>query len=116
MCAVGLPKLRFFTFPVINFECGVMMRCLSKVSIRVERTAIFLTMPEYSPTSIQSPSFIGRSINRTMSLVKFSTTDCRPKPSPTDKRTGEEGELGQVEPGGGQGEGRRQDNPDVADS
>ena len=57
---------------------------MSKVSIRVERTEMSLTKPWVPPTSIQSPSLIGRSISRMIPETKFCTMFCRPKPMPTD--------------------------------
>ena len=68
----------------MRFEFGTTIWVRSKVWICVARTAIFFTTPCWPPTSIQSPTAMGRSTSRMMPETKFDTTCCMPKPMPTD--------------------------------
>ena len=82
---VRLKCVQLVTRPEIRSEFGTMTSDRSKVWIRVERTEMDFTMPCVVPTSIQSPSLTGRSINKMMPETKFDTTVCKPKPIPTDR-------------------------------
>ena len=69
---------------MISSELGMIRLARSKVSISVARTLMRRTMPCWSPTTIQSPTLIGRSTSRIRPETKLLTIDCRPKPMPTD--------------------------------
>ena len=76
--------VQFITVWEMSSEFGTMMDERSKVSISVERTLIFLTVPSPDGVTIQSPTLIGRSNRRMSPETKLLTIDCRPKPIPTD--------------------------------
>src|SRR5262247_276058 len=52
---------------------------------RHQRTEMRRTSPCWSPTTIRSPTLIGRSISKIRPDTKLLTIDCRPKPMPTDR-------------------------------
>ena len=79
-----LEWVQFFTTPVMNSELGMITVARSKVSISVARTLMRRTQPSSLFTTTQSPTRIGRSASRISPETKFDTTDCRPKPMPTD--------------------------------
>ena len=75
----------FLTLPVISVEFGMITVARSKVSISVERTLMRRTVPSSAPTTIQSPTRIGRSASRIRPETKLLTIDWRPKPIPTER-------------------------------
>ena len=70
---------------LISCEFGRITLWRWNVSISVARTLIFLTVPETSPATIQSPALNGRSASRIRPETKFETMFCRPKPMPSDR-------------------------------
>lgn len=81
---VRLARVQLVTGWLIRSLLGTITSVLSKVSTRVERTEMRLTMPCWPAASIQSPTLMGRSISKMMPETKFDTMVCRPKPIPTD--------------------------------
>jgi hypothetical protein len=82
--ALVRPVVQLVTVCATSSEFGMMIDDRSNVSISVDRTLIFLTMPSPDCVTIQSPTLIGRSNSRMRPETKLLTTDCRPKPTPTD--------------------------------
>lgn len=58
------------------------MAILSLMTTMVDRNDIFTTSPVIGPTSIRSPTLMGRSINRMNLLTRLLGMFCRPKPTP----------------------------------
>ena len=77
-------RVQFLTMPVMSSEFGMITLARSKVSISVARTRTRRTHPSSPLTTIESPTRIGRSVSRMRPDTKFDTTDCSPKPMPTE--------------------------------
>ena len=88
--------LQLMTLEEINSELGMMIEILSLVIMVVARAEIRTTSPLVSPTSMRSPTLMGRSKRMMSPEMKLLVTFCQAKTDTNTQCTGQNAQGTQV--------------------